>query len=113
MGELRARGFRRLHPQPPPRRSASGNWRPRGWLPSGWRWEGFAAGFLSGILGGLILGIILAVALPLLAPLLPSLVPILTWLQVGALLIPVILSLKGEVLSAIDGLLWGIIASKH
>jgi len=40
-------------------------------------------------------------------------VPILTWLQVGALLIPVILSLKGAILSAIGGLIGGIIASKH
>lgn len=74
--------------------------------------RGLLAGFISGILGGLILGVILALALPLLAPFLPFLAPLLPWLQLGAIVLPLLLSLKGAFLSAVGGLIGGIIASR-
>ena len=70
------------------------------------------AGFLSGILGSLILRIDLAQALPLLAPLLPLLAPIPPWQQLGALVLPLVLSLKGALLSAVGGLIGGLAASR-
>lgn len=76
-----------------------------GYIARGSMCRGALAGFLSGMLGGLLLGIAIAVLLPFLhiyfSKYLGPLAPFLNLLP----LIPILLSIKGAVFSAIGGII--------
>ncbi len=75
-----------------------------GYIAGGSLGRAVLAGFLAGIIGGLMLSVLILALLPFLMPYLAPLLDPITGLLPLVALIPIALSLKGALLSAIGGL---------